>query len=98
VRALLFAAFLLGGILQLPKVAYALDCTNYLMEAEYAIVNGGFDPTVWERMYSSSGRMIAIVRHFRQNGLGVFTEPWTRWVGDSLSRFSTSRNNSRLRW
>ncbi len=40
--AALFAALLVGGLIQLPKVAYAIDCGRYVREEEYAIINNVF--------------------------------------------------------
>ena len=84
--AALFAALLVGGLIQLPKVAYAIDCGRYVREEEYAIINNVFEPNVWERLSYSAGRMIPVVSYFRQNHLAMFSPDWTRWVGDPATK------------
>lgn len=86
--AALLAGLLVGGLLQLPKVSYALASERYLSEGEYAIINGAFEPSLWERFFYASGPMIPVVRHLRENKLGSFSRAWTHWVGSSaLSHF-----------
>ena len=84
VAALLAAAFI-GGLVQLPKVAYAIDSERYLSEGEYALINNVFVPEGWERFIGSgsAASMIPVVRYFRQQRLAAFRPEWTRWIGDS---------------
>jgi hypothetical protein len=79
----LLAGLLIGGLLQLPKVSYAIAAERYMRESEYAIINGAFEPNLWERFYYASGRMIPTVRYLREHKLASFSPGWTRWVGDS---------------
>jgi hypothetical protein len=83
--AALLAAAVIGGLLQLPKVSYAIACERYLSEGEYAMINGAFEPSAWERFFQVSGGMIPVVRHLREQKLGSFSRPWTQWIGTPAS-------------
>jgi hypothetical protein len=81
--ALLVALFV-GGLVQLPKVAYAADSERFLSEGEYAIINNVFTVEGWGRFMSPPGKMIPVVRYFRAKHLASFSREWTYWIGDQV--------------
>jgi hypothetical protein len=96
VVALIAAAFV-GGLGQLPKVAYAVDAERYLSEGEYALINNVFAPEAWQRFVGSgtAGSMIPVVRYFRAHHLASFSREWTRWIGDpALAHFVMTSSDS----
>jgi hypothetical protein len=96
VVALIAAAFV-GGLVQLPKVAYAVDTERYLSEGEYALINGVFAPEAWQRFVGSgaAGSMIPVVRYFRAHHMASFSREWTRWIGDpALAHFVMTSSDS----
>jgi len=84
--AALCAAVLVGGLIQLPKVAYAFGTERYIRDEEYAMINGAYDPNLWQRLYYSAGRMIPSISYFRKNHLAMFSRNWTQWVGDPATQ------------
>ncbi len=80
--AALFAAWFVGGLVQLPKAAYAVESERFLSEGEHALINGVFAAEGWQRFYRSPGAMIPVVRHFRDRRLASFSREWTRWIDD----------------
>jgi hypothetical protein len=96
VVALIAAAFV-GGLVQLPKVAYAVDTERYLSEGEYALINGVFAPEAWQRFVGSgtAGSMIPVVRYFRAHHMASFSREWTRWISDpALAHFVMTSSDS----
>jgi hypothetical protein len=78
--ALILAAFV-GGLPQLSRVAYAADAERFLAEGEYALINDVYATEAWYRFYYSPGKMVPIVRYFRDHQLSLFTREWTTWLG-----------------
>ena len=86
--ATVLAGALVGGLIQLPKVTYAMDSGLFLAEGEFSFINGAFDQAVWERTTYSAGRIVPLVQFLRDNRLGPFTHAWARWIGEPvLSHF-----------
>jgi hypothetical protein len=85
VAALIGAAFI-GGLGQLPKVAYAVEAERYLSEGEYALINDVFVAEGWQRFSGTApaATMIPVVRYFRDRHLASFSREWTRWIGDPV--------------
>jgi hypothetical protein len=81
----LTSACLIGGLLQLPKVAYAEDCRRYLSEGEYAIINDCYEPGLWGR-FLPAGPNITVIRYFQREKLSSFSREWVGWIGDPLYR------------
>jgi hypothetical protein len=94
--AALVAAVFVGALVQLPKVAYGVDAERYLSEGEYALINNVFTPEGWQRFIGPApGRMIPVVRYFREHHLASFSREWTRWIGDSaLAHFRMTSSDS----
>jgi hypothetical protein len=89
--AALLLAFVVGGLPQIPKIAYAADTERYLAEGEYAFINGVFAMEAWSRFFNVPGAMIPVVRHFREHRLSSFSQEWTQWIGEPLAtRFQVS--------
>jgi hypothetical protein len=85
VAALLGAAFV-GGLGQLPKVAYGAETERYISEGEYALINNVFVPEGWQRLSgpTPAATMIPVVRYFHERHLASFSREWTRWIGDPV--------------
>ena len=81
----LILALLVGGVPQLPKVAYAADTERFLAEGEYALINDVYAIEAWYRFFSAPGKMIPVVRYFREHRLSLFTRDWSAWVGQPVT-------------
>jgi hypothetical protein len=93
--AALAGAVFVGGLIQLPKVTYAMDSRRYLNEGEHAVVNNVFAAEAWERFLPAPGRMIPVVRYFRSRHLSSFSSEWTQWIGEPVrAHFILSHSDS----
>jgi len=82
--ALILAVFV-GGLPQLPKVAYAAETERFLAEGEYALINDVYAIEAWYRFFNAPGRMIPVVRYFREHRLSLFARDWTTWIGEPVA-------------